>query len=312
MRVISQSTSWPDPCVVTIGNFDGVHRGHQALIHRALTVARARQSPMVLLTFEPHPAKVLRGSLDHFLISPGQSKLDWLEQAGAEWVRILAFTQEFAAVGAEEFLDRVLAEELKAAHVVVGYNFSFGRGGLGNVALIDKWARPKGIGLDVLEPYRDPKTHDAVSSSLVRAVIREGDVERAERLLGHPFSVSNRGMPGDQRGRKLGAPTLNLVWPAEQVEIPYGVYAGMVRLGAGAAHPAIANFGVRPTFDGAGEPRLEIHLIGAQVGSPYGETVRFELTHRIRDERRFDSAEALKVQIQEDVKTAQRLLQGRR
>lgn len=313
MRILTAASSWDEPTVVTIGNFDGVHRGHQALIGRALTLSRESGRPMVVLTFDPHPAKVLRGTVDHFLITPGELRMHWLAEAGAQWVRVLPFTREFAGISAEQFMNETLARELHAQHVVVGYNFSFGRGGLGNVALLDAWAKEHGIGLDVVEPYRDlERTHDAVSSSRIRELVRAGDVSDAEALLGHPFRVRGTVLEGDHRGRALGAPTLNLAWPAEQVMPPFGVYAGITHLPNHETASAVANFGVRPTFGGDQEPRLEIHLLGNTEGTPYGGAVQFDLLYHLREERRFESPEALKQQIASDVESAERLLAGRR
>lgn len=306
--VVGETAVQDARCVVTIGNFDGVHRGHQVLIDKAVTRSREARTPMRVLTFHPHPAAVLRGSLTHFLLTPGQLKHQYLVQAGAGEITELAFTADFATMPPEVFLDEVLGGSLRAAHVVVGYNFTFGHKGAGTVELLEKWGRHSGVTVDIVEPARDPATDRAISSSWIRTLIAQGQLKQATEFLGHPFTVEGTVQEGDHRGRGLGARTLNLVWPEEQVLLPYGVYAGLVRL-QGQREPlkAVANFGVRPTFDG-NDPRLEIHLLGDILDNWYGRTIQFDLLHHLREERRFDTAESLADQIQQDVAEALRVL----
>lgn len=299
------------PTVVTIGNFDGVHLGHQALIQRARDVARDSGREMAVLTFDPHPAAVLRGSIERFLISPGSLKLHYLAAAGSELVRVLPFSREFAQMEGEQFLDVVLRGEMRSAYIVVGYNFTYGRGGLGTVELLTRWGSGHGIEVEIAPPFYRPGTNDAVSSSWIRSLVQQGDLKAAHELLGHAFSVEGRVMHGDQRGRQLAAPTLNLVPPAEQVMPPYGVYAGMVAVAEGSPAMAVANWGVRPTFGGR-EAILEVHALEPLSGEHYGQSARFDMLHYLREERAFPSSDALGAQIREDVQQARSLLETSR
>jgi riboflavin kinase/FMN adenylyltransferase len=307
MQVMTQTDAPTEPTVITIGNFDGVHLGHQALIQQALAVARQRAQKMLVVTFEPHPVSVLRGPLEHFLITPGPLKLHFLDQIGAQWVRIIAFTRKFSQMSAEAFLDGVLGDQLRASAVVVGYNFSFGQGGLGNAALLEDWGRRRQVTIEVLPPYRGIDGM-AVSSSAIRELVRQGHLVQARALLGHAFAVQGTVVAGEHRGRHLQAPTLNLPWPLDQVAPPFGVYAGLAQLGEGAPFPAVCNFGVRPTF-GGGDPRLEVHLLDVQAGEHYGESLRLELHHFLREERKFTTPVELAAQIQRDIDQARRLLE---
>ena len=160
------------------------------------------------------------------------------------------------------------------------------------------------------DSWRDGPSGEVVSSSRIRTLVRDGDLTQAEAFLGHPFRVLGPIVEGDRRGRSMGAPTLNLIWPADQVAPPYGVYAGRAGLAAEKPVPAVANFGIRPTF-GGGDPRLEVHLLEDITGDHYGDQVRFELLHHLREERRFESPQALQAQIRRDVETARRLLADR-
>lgn len=307
MQVLTDRDALSGPTVVTIGNFDGVHLGHQALIQRALAVAQQQRQKMLVVTFDPHPASVLRGPLEHYLITPGALKLHYLDQTGVKWVRLLRFTPEFAQIPAETFLDRILAERLQASAVVVGYNFSFGRGGLGNVALLEEWGHRRRVEIVISPPYRDPGGA-AVSSSAIREFIRQGALGQAQALLGHPFAVEGTIMHGDRRGRELQAPTLNLLWPLEQVAPPFGVYAGLATIADNAPRRAVCNFGVRPTF-GESSPRLEVHLLDVELGEHYGEFLHLDLLHFMREERKFATPAELVSQIQRDIDESRRLLQ---
>ena len=305
---MTKTTADHTAAVVIIGNFDGVHRGHQLLIAHALEIARASSLPVEVLSFTPHPHAVLRGPLSHFLLTPGSLKKQYLEWAGAPRLTELAFTLSFSRMMPETFLDEILGQKVRPAHIVVGYNFTFGHKGAGTVALLREWGVRRGIPIDVVDPFRDPDTGQSISSSGIRTLIASGRIVEAREGLGHPFTVQGVVQSGDKRGRKLDAPTLNIRWPDDQALVPYGVYAGRVRLSPHEpSWPAVANFGVRPTFGGT-TPLLEIHLLDGASPDAYGKTIQFDIWYRIRDERRFDSSEALAYQIRRDVDEAERLL----
>ncbi|MCY0898267.1 MAG: riboflavin biosynthesis protein RibF [Firmicutes bacterium] len=298
------------PTAVTIGNFDGVHRGHQALIARTLEAAVAEQLGMVVVTFDPHPALILRGSIDRFLITPDPLKQRYLTEAGAQDIVTLPFTPAFRDMEPEVFLDHVLREELQARYVVVGDNFTFGRGGRGRVDFLRDWGLRQHIRVEVLPPERPAASDRPISSSWIRQLIQAGNLAEAIDLLGHPFTVAAVVSPGEQRGRALTVPTLNFEPPSTQVMPPFGVYAGFLTIQE-QTYPAVANWGVRPTF-GGGRPRWEVHALEPVSWDLYGRTVEFDVIAWVRDEQQFESPEALRRQIGRDVEQARALLEGRR
>lgn len=296
------------PYGVTIGNFDGVHRGHVALIRRAQTLAKANGLPAMAMTFEPHPSVVLKGPQTGFLLTPTDLKLRYFAALGLDAVALLSFTPQFAAIPAETFLDQVLEDQFHARAVVVGYNFSFGALGRGTPELLRQWGQQHHIPVLVEGPFGAGPEGEPISSSRIRSLVARGSLGEAERLLGRPFTVRGTVVPGDQRGRTLGVPTLNLKPLASQVMPPYGVYAGVVQV-AGREMMAVASFGVRPTF-GTGEALLEIHALDVLDFSHYGQTIQFEWLHRLRGEVRFESIEALTRQMQIDIDEARQWLHG--
>lgn len=294
------------PTTVTIGNFDGVHLGHQYLIGQARTIAQETGWDLVTLTFDPHPAQILGPQRDRWLITPGSLKYHYLEQAGAGMVRVVPFTKEFAGWEPDRFLQEILREELKARHVVVGYNFSFGRGGIGNPTWLQRWGDLHDVKVTVVPPIRIDAMPVPVSSSQIRRTLLEGDLEQAKKLLGHPFAVRGEVIAGDHRGRQMGFPTLNLEPPQEQIMPPYGVYVGRL-LVDGEVYDAVASWGVRPTF-GEGRPLLEVHALHPLDENYYGQFVHFDCLYRLREERRYDRVDDLIAQMADDVRQARQWL----
>ena len=290
--------------VVTIGSFDGVHRGHQALLQAARGLARELSAAMVCITFDPHPLAVLKGPIDGHLLTATDAKLDYLSEYGAEWVQVLPFTAETARVSPLAFLERNVGGMLNAAGVVVGYNFTFGAAGAGTPDTIRQWAAAGNRQVRVVPPVR-LADGTAVSSSLIRGMIRHARMEDARAALGHPYAVQGKSVAGDGRGRQLGYPTANVIPATEQCMPPYGVYGGVLALAAGHC-PAVANWGVRPTFDGE-RPVLEVHALNLPADTDLrGTPIRFEFHWHIRAERRFASVEQLVQQITADVDTVRR------
>lgn len=310
MQVLEGLLEPGERSVLTIGNFDGVHRGHRHLIARAQEEAVRRGLPVRVVTFEPHPAVVLGRPAGRFLLTPGSLKWRFMERLGVASVSVLPFTAEFAQMDAESFLNDILRDSLKAAHVVVGFNFTFGKGGLGNGELLRAWGESQNIPVTVVEPYTDPAAGTSISSSRIRTLVREGAMEQAVTLLGHAYEVESAVAAGDQRGREIGAPTLNLAVPSDQVMGPYGVYAGWIWV-RGRRLGAVANWGVRPTFGGT-EPSLEVHALEPLGFDHYGDLVRFEIGPYLRPEQRFESPEALGAQIRKDVEEAAKWLETSR
>ncbi|HXJ23676.1 MAG TPA: bifunctional riboflavin kinase/FAD synthetase [Polyangia bacterium] len=301
-------TSGSPPTAVAIGNFDGVHLGHQALLAEARRRARSPESALAL-TFMPHPARLLAPAKAPPLIMPLQRRLTLLAEAGAGTVVIQPFTPEFAAVEADDFVRRVLARELGAADVVVGFDFSFGRGRAGNVQRLESLGAALGMGVAVIPPV----SVDGLpcSSTRVRALVTAGDMRRAASLLGRPFELEGVVVRGAARGRSLGFPTANLACETE-LGPRLGIYAARVRLVDGpddaTAHLAAVSVGRNPTFTGPDAPVIvEAHLLDF-TGDLYGRRLRLEMIDRLRDEQKFDSVEALVTQIGADVARVRALM----
>ena len=273
------------PRTVAIGSFDGVHRGHQ----RVLDVAAAAGETTTVVTFWPHPRLVLGNGVE--LLSTLDRRLQLLESAGVDEVLVVAFTPEVAALSPEDFADTVL-RRIGTETVVVGENFRFGRAAAGDPALLGR------LGFDV----RPVQLLEGVSSSRIRALLREGDVVAAAGLLGRPAELDCTVVLGDQRGGTLGYPTANLATIPELVVPGYGIYAGAAR-----GHRAAISIGVNPHY-GGDERRIEPHLLDFE-GDLYGQRLVVELWLRLRDERAFDSEADLVAQIARDVeatRTAER------
>jgi riboflavin kinase/FMN adenylyltransferase len=288
---------------VTIGNFDGVHRGHRALVERVVARARATGGTAVVLSFDPHPARVLSAERAPAALTTPEQKRELLAGLGVDVSAELPFTAAVAAQPPEEFALRVLARQLQARFVVVGETFRFGRRRAGDVATLSRLGAAAGFGVEAVAPVLEDGR--AVSSSRVREALAEGDAAAAARLLGRPFFVDARVVAGDGRGRTIGVPTANLE-TANEILPGRGVYAGRVRLPDGSWQRAVVNRGRRPTFGGESET-LEAHLLDFD-GHLYGAGLRLAFVARLREERRFQSPEALVAQIREDVRHARALL----
>ncbi len=293
---------WREPAV-TIGNFDGVHRGHQALVRATVGWARAHAGTALVLTFDPHPARVLTPDrAPASLTTPGQ-KAELLASLGADAVVTLPFDAGLAALAPEVFVARVLVETLGARHVVVGESFRFGRRQSGDAATLGRLGAERGFTVEAVAPVL--LDGEAVSSSRVREALAAGEVGLARELLGRDYFVDATVVRGDGRGRTIGIPTANLECDNEVVPAR-GVYAGRLRTADGAWHPAGVNRGLRPTF-GGGTETVEAHLLDFQ-GDLYGSRARLAFTHRLREERRFPGREALVLQVRDDVARARALL----
>ena len=266
-----------DECVVAIGSFDGVHRGHR----RVLETARAAGAPVTVVTFWPHPRLVLGNRVE--LLSTLERRLELLEEAGVDEVLVVEFTPELAARQPAEFAESVL-RQIGARVIVVGESFRFGRAAAGDPALLGR------LGFDV----RTVPTLDGVSSTHVRSLLRDGDVVGAARLLGRPPEVEGTVVLGHQRGGTLGYPTANLSVPAELLVPAYGIYAG-----SALGHRAAISIGVNPHY-GGDERRIEPHLLDFE-GDLYGRRLVVELWQRLREERVFSSEDELVAQITRDV-----------
>ncbi len=302
-------------CAVAIGNFDGVHLGHRRLLETARARAATHGAPAVALTFEPHPARVLRPRMAPPTLTPLPRKLELIEEAGIDAAVVLPFDLAYAATPAADFVKRDLCARLGAADVVVGYDFTAGHE-RARVDALREILLACGIGLSVIQPV----TADGltVSSTKVREFLLEGNVEGAGVLLGRSHDVEAVVERGAGRGRSIGFATANL--RPEGLLPALGVYAARARVGVGlrpdgVAHAAgartfdaVCNVGVKPTVEESGPVGLEAHLLGHDGSDLYGERVRVEFCGRIRAERRFPSLDALRAQISTDASEARDLL----
>jgi riboflavin kinase / FMN adenylyltransferase len=293
------------PTVVTVGMFDGVHRGHRALLDRVAAEAAARDVPAAAVTFDRHPLAVLRPGGEPPLLTTLDRKVALLGEAGMEIVLVLEFTRELSEVPAEAFATEVLFDALAARAVVVGENFRFGHKAAGDPALLAELARPRGIDV-VAVPLR---THhgEVVSSTRVRSELAAGDVAAAAASLGRPYAVEGVVVEGDRRGRPLlGVPTANLQAPPGIALPADGVYAGRLSDEAdGVARPAAISVGTNPQF--GTDRRVEAHVLDFD-GDLYGHRVSVAFAHHLRDQAVFAGSDELAAQIRADIAQARRLL----
>lgn len=292
--------------VVAIGNFDGVHLGHQALVRAAVADARACGGAAVVLTFDPHPVRVLAPErAPRTLFTLGQ-RAEILAALGVDAVAVLGFDASVAALPPEQFARDVLVGKLGARVVVVGERFRFGRARAGDAAHLASLGGELGFRVHTVPAV----VLDGlpVSSSRIRKALARGDVDDAARLLGRVFFIDGRVVRGDGRGRSLGVPTANLEVQGETLPAA-GVYAGRARAGTpGADWPCVVNLGERPTF-GGGTATVEAHLLGF-LGDLYGAELRLSFVRRLRDERRFAGEQELVAQIRRDIEAARGMLEG--
>ncbi|MCM2256188.1 MAG: bifunctional riboflavin kinase/FAD synthetase [Vicinamibacteria bacterium] len=293
------------PAALAVGNFDGVHRGHQELVRRALAAAAELGLAPAALTFEPHPSRVLAPDRAPAALMTLAQKVEALTRLGLPRVAVLPFDAALAALEAEAFANDLLAGRLRARAVIVGTGFRFGRGRLGDVATLQRLGRAAGFEVRAVDHVADEGM--PISSTRVREAVVRGAVDAAARLLGRPLFIDGEVVRGDGRARGLGYPTAN-IQPFNELLPGNGVYAVWVRLPGVGVVPGVANIGRRPTF-GGNEVRLEAHLFDLDADL-YGEQARVAFVVRLREERRFAGPEALQAQIAADAAEARRVLGG--
>ncbi|WEX08434.1 bifunctional riboflavin kinase/FAD synthetase [Chelativorans sp. AA-79] len=293
--------------VVAIGNFDGVHRGHQAVLSRALEIAAEMRLPAVVLTFEPHPRAVFRPDAPLFRLTPAPMKARLLEVLGFDAVVEQPFTREFSSLSAERFVAEVLAGGLGASHVVVGYDFHYGKGRGGSPETLAAAGAAYGFGVTVMDAFSD-EGGEVVSSSRIRVLLGEGEVTEAAGLLGYRFTVKADVTGGRKLGRTLGFPTANMEL-AEEAGLKHGIYAVRFRRAGGTLHDGVASFGRRPTVEENGTALLETFVFDFD-GDLYGETCAVSLFGYLRGEVKFDGLEPLVAQMKRDEEEAKTLLAG--
>jgi riboflavin kinase / FMN adenylyltransferase len=302
------------PSVVTIGNFDGVHRGHRAVLARVVHEARERDARAVAVTFEPHPVHVLRPDTAPPLITGYGHRLDLLAASGVDAVLVLEFTRDLASWSPERFVEEVLVRALDVTAVVVGRDIRFGHRNSGDLSTMLALGERHGFRVVLLDDvHGDERPDRRWSSTWVRELLRQGDVAGAAEVLGRPHRVAGTVVHGDHRGRQLGYPTANLGPDAEGLVPADGIYAGwMLRPGLPEGSgdrvlPCAVSVGTNPTFDGTGR-RVEGYVLDRDDLDLYGERVALELVERLRETVRFDGVEALVEQMARDVRDARVVL----
>ncbi len=293
--------------VVAIGNFDGVHRGHQSVLRRALDEAEKSNSPALVLTFEPHPRAVFNPEQPVFRITPARLKAQIIETLGYHSVVEYPFDREFSQRSAEDFITSILQDWLHASHVVTGFDFHFGKGREGGPAFLMEAGKRHGFGVTLVDAFRDENA-GVVSSSRIRGCLANGDVSEAAGLLGYRYTVQSEVIHGKKLGRTLGFPTANMLLPPGAGLRP-GIYAVRLRRADGKMHDGVASYGHRPTVDSDGEALLETFVFDFE-GDLYDEVVSVSLFGFLREELKFDGLDALVEQMERDKEEARALLSG--
>jgi riboflavin kinase/FMN adenylyltransferase len=314
MAIFRHSSDLPPEAkgaVVVIGNFDGVHRGHQLLLGDARRLADELSAPMAVLTFEPHPRSVFLPDQPPFRLTSLRAKAHALQDAGVDHLFVLHFDRAFSQKSAETFVEEILVGDLAARHVVVGWDFCFGKKRAGNVALLKAMGAMHGFGVTAVEPVMTGNGQ-VYSSSIIREHLRHGRPAVAAELLGRPWEIEGRVEHGDKRGRTIGFATANLGL-GDYLRPALGVYAVLAGRDPGVEHggetrwlPGVANLGLRPTVEGE-DLRLEVHLFDF-AEDIYGETLRVRMIDFIRPEKKFDGLDALRAQIALDCGQAREIL----
>lgn len=293
--------------VVAIGNFDGVHRGHQAVLETALGIAREKGVPALVLTFEPHPRSVFRPEQAMFRLTPAPMKARLLGALGFDAVVEQEFTREFSGLSPDDFIRSVLMEGLGISHVVTGFDFHYGKNRGGTPQTLAEAGRNMGFGVTTVEAFSD-EDGAVISSSRIRELLSGGEVAEAAGLLGYRYTVEAEVTGGKKLGRTLGFPTANMALVPE-VALRHGIYAVRFRRADATLHDGVASFGRRPTVDEDGAPLLETFLFDFS-GDLYGETCAVSLFGFLRGEIKFDGLDALVAQMKRDEEEARALLSG--
>jgi riboflavin kinase/FMN adenylyltransferase len=306
MQRLTLAGGVPDPlkgAIVALGNFDGFHLGHQAVVSRAVARAFHERRPVIVATFDPHPVRFFKPDVPPFRLTTLDQRKTLVAHAGADAMLVFEFGAEIASMDAEAFVADVLAKRIGAAGVVTGDDFSFGKGRTGDAALLSKVGAQHQIGAEaVAQVVLDG---ERISSGRIREALIAGDTATATHMLTRDYAIAGVVQRGDRRGRELGYPTANLEL-GDYLRPKYGIYAVRVTLDDGTEHPGVASLGVRPTFEPPQE-LLEAHLFGFE-GDLYGREIGVALHAYIRDERKFDGVDALVAEMRNDEATARKLL----
>jgi riboflavin kinase/FMN adenylyltransferase len=286
--------------VLALGNFDGLHRGHQDLLARMVRFSRQEGKTPGVFLFHPHPQHYLNPDNSPKMLLGIEKKLDLMAAQGVETVFVVAFDNSMASLDAESFVKTILLEKLGVAGVFAGFNYRFGKKAMGTPEMLKAYGGRYGFSVTVIPPVSVAGV--LVSSTAIRDALESGDIETAGQMLGYWPIIAGVVAPGDRRGRRIGFPTANIDTDEELIIPGAGVYAGLARL-AGGDHTAVVNVGSRPTFVTSSKLVIEAHLLQF-TGSAYGEMIEIEIMKRLRGEQRFECAEALARQIERDIRAA--------
>ena len=287
----------PLPCALTIGNFDGVHRGHQAMLARLKAAALERGLPAAVMTFEPHPRELFTPELAPARLTSLREKIELFKQHGIERLALVRFSKRFAQLSPQEFIQQVLLTGIQARWILIGDDFKFGSKRAGDLALLRQAGTQFGFEVESLSSVL--VDNERVSSTAVRAALAQGDMEQATRFLGRPYSISGRVVHGDKLGHELGYPTANVQMKHNKPPLA-GIFAVELAGLDGSRLPGVASLGVRPTVKTNGAATLEVHVFDFHERI-YGAHVRVDFLHKLRDEEKFPDLPTLIAQIERDV-----------
>jgi len=307
MRIIRDFEHCPKEekgAVVALGNFDGLHLAHQAILKACIQEAEKLSAKPAVMTFEPHPREFFARDHQPLRILTLRRKLRLFSEMGIKTIFMARFNKKLAATSAEDFICELLHRQLGARHIVTGFNFAFGRNREGNTEFLEAMAEKLGIGFTRVAQIKTKEGRD-ISSSAIRTLLMLGKMSEVATLLGHPYSIGGRVRSGDQRGRALGFPTANL-WLKTLFRPRFGIYAARVRFENGDIHDAVASLGIRPMFV-TDRPLLEVHCFDLSRMF-YGEYIDVQLLDFIREEKKFDTTELLRGQMAVDCDVAKRIL----
>ncbi len=297
-QILKQNGSKTQASVLTIGNFDGIHLGHAQIIDKTLEIAREKNLQPIILTFEPHPTSFFKQGLARdFRLTTLAQKLKIFREKKISQAVIIPFNRDFADLSAHDFIKKILVDGLNVKYLIIGYDFTFGKNREGNLQLLETSAKSHGFNIIKLEAHKN--NDEIYSSSLIRNFIKNGKIKEANQALGYNFSINGIVNCGKKLGRTIGFPTINIKPKSNMIKPKFGVYKASVALD-GKFHKAIMNFGLRPTVSNTLEPLYEIHIFDFNQ-EIYGKKIRFELLDFIREEKKFESLDALKQQIIMDI-----------
>jgi riboflavin kinase/FMN adenylyltransferase len=306
MQVIQNHSNCPPSAkqsVIALGNFDGVHKGHQEIIKLTCEIARAKNLPSAVMTFEPHPVSVFRPEISNFHLTSLEQKIKLIEALGVDFLFVMNFDENFAKITAEDFIKNILCEGLSVKHVVIGYDFIFGHDRGGNAQMLHDLSGSSGYGFTQVDAVG--KDDMVFSSTKIRENLRQGNLENVQLMLGRNYEIAGVVIKGENRGKGLGFPTINID-SGELMRPASGVYAVRVKIGD-AIYNGVANIGTKPTFVGKTE-ELEVHIFDFDE-DVYGRNVEIEFIQYIRAEEKFQSVESLVAQIAKDCIKAREILQ---